>query len=58
MNGAHNKWNALNGSIGIFVGLALVPEYLCLLILIYIGFAIPRVMAHGDENDTSKPMSG
>ena len=34
--------------------MALVPEYLCLLILIYVGFAIPRVMADGDENDTGK----
>ena len=54
MNGAHSKWNALNGNIGIFVGMAMVPEYLCLLVLIYIGFAIPRVVARDDENDTSK----
>lgn len=40
-----SEWNALDGSIGLFVGLALVPEYLCLVDLIYVGFSIPRVRA-------------
>ena len=47
-----SKWNALDGSIGLFVGLVLAPEFLCLLNLIYIGFVIPRVRAEGQQEDT------
>jgi hypothetical protein len=47
-----SEWNALDGSIGLFVGLALVPEYLCLLNLIYIGFVIPRVGLQSHREDT------
>ena len=54
MSGPHSKWNALNGSIGVFVGMALVPEYLSMLVLIHVGFAIPRVVAHAEKTDTSK----
>ena len=46
--GAASEWDPESGSIGLFVGIALLPEYLCLLTLIAVGFVIGRVKVEQD----------
>lgn len=47
--GAASQWNTESGSTGLFVGVALVPEYLCLLTLIAVGLVIGRVKIDSEK---------
>lgn len=36
-------WDPLEGSIGVFVGMALLQEYIIVMLFTWIGFSIPKV---------------
>lgn len=51
-------WYQIFGSLGAFIGMALLPEYLILAIHIFLGFAIPEVskadLAEHDQNNIDR----
>lgn len=49
-------WDQIFGSLGAFVAMALLPEYVILAVHVYLGFAISKIpkstpVAHNDETE-------
>ena len=53
--GLSSKWDALYGSVGLFVGMVLIMEYVAVLVFILVGIRIPRI---GKDNGNGKGKGG
>jgi len=51
------KWNDLYGSVGIFVGMALVMEYIVVVTFLTLGFIVPPVRKPVNARTTG-PLNG